>query len=68
MHTNSEAFLGDREDGVLVKRLCRFTACKQEDRQMDGWMDLWKDKFKKEKIRKREKNERANMMDAETGE
>lgn len=31
-------------------------------------MDLWKDKFKNEKIRKREKNGRINMMDAETGE
>lgn len=60
--------MGDREDRVLVKRLHRFTACKQEDGQMDGWMDLWKDKFKNEKIRKREKNGRTNMMDAETDE
>lgn len=38
MHTNSEACLGDREDSVLVKLLRRFTACKQEDGQMDGWI------------------------------
>lgn len=31
-------------------------------------MDRWKDKFKKEKIRKRKKNGRTNMMDAQTGE
>lgn len=63
MHTNSEACLGDREDSVLVKLLRRFTACKQEDGQMDGWIS-----GKNEKIRKREKNGRTNMMDAQTGE
>ncbi len=29
----------DREDGALVKQLCRFMTCKLEDGQMDGWKD-----------------------------
>lgn len=42
MHTNSQTWCGpcrDREDGALVKQLCRFITRKQEDGQMDGWKD-----------------------------
>lgn len=51
----------DREDGALIKQLCRFMTCKLEDGQMDGWKDgSMEGQNKKMKgLRQREKDGRT---------
>lgn len=64
MHTSSQAWCGpcrDREDGALVKQLCRFMTCELEDGQMDDWKDgsMEGQNKKMKELRQREKDGRT---------